>query len=481
MTPEDSFVYADYFMSNPASKEAYAPDWKTVGVIIKQYTGNAETVVIPETIAGKPVIAIAEDAIVDKDLKTLVLNRRIQKVQNGAIKKCPSVETVYFSDSIYEMYNEALDAESYTSLTRIIVNATFAPRFTKSLEGSYAIKLSRLLAGRDEACIIAIGGSSLYEGLATEYMEALLDGEYRFVNLGTTRTTHCTMYLEAMSHYAGEDDIVVYAPENSAYLLGERELYWKTMRDLEGMNNIYRYVDISQYANFFDAFTDFNRNYRYKRAGLRYEDIATVESTDENGDHTNEARKSYVDDTRYTTVYYHSLNNRTKSRFDVNVGNDSATNMEDYDNPDNETWCSIDDPYYLEPMNRAINKAKLGGAKVYFGFCPVDADQVVSAGKNRAWMRAYDALIAEIYDYDGVVGRCEDYIYNHIYFYDNAFHLNDYGRTYRTYQLYVDLCDLIGIESKHGIYDLGRSFKGCLFENRSTGKPVMGVDYLAEE
>ena len=479
-TPESAFSYSTYTMVRPV-KSAYAPDWNNKGVIINGYETNDETLVIPETIAGMPVIAIDEGAIVGKDTKTLVLNRNIQRIRNGAIQDCPSLETVYYADSIYEMYNEALDSESYTSLTKIIVNATMAPRYAKSLDGAHAIKLSRLLAGRDDACIIVIGGSSIYEGLATEYAEALFDGDFRVVNFGTTRTTHCTMYLEAMGYYAGEDDVVIYAPENSSYLLGERELYWKTMRDLEGMNNIYRYVDMSQYTNFFSAYTDFNQNYRYKRAGVRYEDIAAVTTTDENGDHTAAARQGYVDDSRYSNVYYHSLNNRTKSRHDGNYQGDAMANKEDYNNPNNETWCSIDDPYYLEPMNRIIGVARSSGAKVYFGFCPTDGDALVDAAKSREWISAYDALIAEIYDFDGSVGVCEDYIYNHLYFYDCAFHLNDYGRTYRTYQLYLDLCEILGIEAKYGIYDLGTSFDGCLFENRSSGRPLFGVDYLMEE
>jgi len=277
-TPVDKFTYTTYDMPRPV-KEAYAPDWNGSGVIITGYSGNDETLVIPERIAGMPVIAIANGAIVGKDTKTLVLNRKIQKVENGAIKNCPNLTTMYYPDSIYEMYNEALDAESTAGLSGIYVNATMAPRFAGTLDGSHAIKLSRLLAGEGKPRIIAIGGSSIYEGLGTEYIEALLDGDYRFVNFGTTRTTHCTMYLEAMAYYASEDDVIVYAPENSSYLLGERELYWKSLRDLEGMVNIYRHVDMSKYTNFFSAFTDFNQNYRYKRAGVRYEDIVQVAST----------------------------------------------------------------------------------------------------------------------------------------------------------------------------------------------------------
>lgn len=478
-TPVDKFAYTTYDMPRPV-KSAYAPDWNARGVIITKYTGNDETLVIPEKIAGMPVIAIANGAIVGKDTKTIVLNRRIQKVENGAIKNCPALTTMYYPDSIYEMYNEALDAESTAGLSNIYVNAALAPRFASTLDGGHAIKLSRLLAGVNEPRIIAIGGSSIYEGLGTEYIEALLDGDYRFVNFGTTRTTHCTMYLEAMAYYADEDDVIVYAPENSSYLLGERELYWKSLRDLEGMVNIYRHVDMSKYTNFFSAFTDFNQNYRYKRAGVRYEDIVQVAYTDENGDHTRPERQGYVSDSRYTFVYYPSLNNRTKSRFDVNYKGDATANKEDYNNPNNETWCSLDDPYLLEPMNRIINAARSSGAKVYFGYCPCDADSLVEAAKNYEWLRAYDKLMAEIYDFDGIVGKCEDYIYNHMYFFDCAFHLNDYGRTYRTYQFYLDICPLLGREAKYGIYDLGRSFDGCLFENNSTGKPRVGVSYLTE-
>ena len=480
-TPVDAFTYTNVTIPCPYSKKAQrAPDWKESGVIISSYTGNAETVVIPEKIGDKYVIAIGAGAFKNKDVKTVVFNRFILRVADGAFRECPSLDTLYLNDGIYDIGNGAFDAETYTSFKRLIVNATIAPRFSNNADGSHAIKMSRLLAGKDEKKLIVIGGSSIYQGLGTEYLEALLDGEYRVVNFGTTRTTHGTLYLEAMSYYANEGDIIIYAPENSSYMLGERELYWKTLRDLEGMNNIYRHVDISQYTNVFAAFSDYNRNYRYSRDPQRYEKIADEPLTDKNGDRTQPERAGYVDDERYLDVYFASLNNRIKSRFDENWMDDALGNKEDYNNPNNVTWCSIDDPYYLEPMNRVINAAKSSGAKVYFGYCPCDADSLVEAAKNYAWLRAYDALIADIYDYDGIIGKCEDYIYNHVYFFDCAFHLNDYGRTYRTYQLYLDLCDEMGVEAKYQINSLGTLFDGCKFEPKTTGKPKIPVDYLTE-
>lgn len=480
-TPVDAFTYTTIKVAYPFDKKSTrAPDWKENGVIISGYAGNEETVVIPEKIGNKYVIAIDKGAFKNKDVKTVVFNRYMLKVNDGAFTGCDSLETLYLNDSIYEIGNDAFDVATYENFKHLYVNATLAPRFCKGTDGAHAIKLSRLLGGADENRIIVIGGSSIYEGLGTEYLEALMDDDYRVVNFGTTRTTHGTMYLEAMSYYAHEGDVIVFAPENSSYMLGERELYWKTLRDLEGMNNIYRYVDISQYTNIFGAFTDYNQNYRYKRNPVRYEAIADVAYTDANGDHTRPERETYVDDTRYLFVYFPSLNNKTKSRFDIDYQGDALKNKEDYDNPANATWCALDDPYYLDPMNRIIRSAQSSGAKVYFGYCPCDADSLVDAAKNYAWIRAYDELMKEIYVYDGIVGKCEDYIYNHVYFFDCAFHLNDYGRTYRTYQFYLDISETLGREVKYKINSLGTNFDGCLFERNTNGKPLIGVDYLSE-
>ncbi len=482
-TPADAFIYKDITIKRPVNA-AYAPDWKENGVIITKYTGNAETVVIPEMLGNRYVIAIADSAFVNKDVKTLVFNRRLIKVENGAFRGCSSLNTIYYPDGLYEMYNEALDADSYKSLKNFYVNATIAPRFSKSLDGAHSVKMSRLLAGADENRIIVIGGSSVYEGLGTDYLEALLDGNYRVINFGTTRTTHCTMYLEAMSGLAHEGDIVIYSPENSSYQLGERELYWKTLRDLEGMNNVFRYIDISNYTNVFSAFTDFNKTKKYTRAAVRYEQIVECTVTTPSGDHTKADRQSYVNFDIYNPdVYYHTLNGRIKTKLDTNSNDMEQEQLVklDFQNKDNPLWCSIDEPYYLDVMNRIIDSAKTSGAKVYFGFCPTDGESLVEPAMNLEWIRAYDKLIEDVYNFDGSVGRCEDYVYSRIYFYDNAFHLNDYGRTYRTYQFYIDLAEILGIDDTYGITELGTYFEGCLFEPNTTGKPRMKPIFLMEE
>jgi len=316
-------------------------------------------------------------------------------------------------------------------------------------------------------------------------MQALLSDKYTVINFGTTRTTHGYIYLEAMQHLANKNDIIIYAPENSTYMMGEPEMYWKTLRDLENMNNFFRYIDISKYTNVFTAFADYNQNYRYKRAEGRYEDlILFAKNTSANawsnkyGDYMAKNKDQY-DSGKYIDSYYITINERYKSKYDTewNDPTSQAANK-NYKDPDNRTWQSITDPTLKNQLNRAIAAAKSSGAKVYFAFAPMDAYAVVEEARNLAWIDAYDKLIEDTYDFDLVLGNARDYVFDHKYFFDCAFHVNDYGRVYRTYQLYLDLADIVGVSSTRYPDTLGTDFEGCKFEETEDGRPLYKVDFL---
>lgn len=484
-TASSEFEYDSYTVSKPyASLDA--PNWVENGIIITSYKGNADTVVIPERIGGRAVIAIASGAFENKKMSTLVMGRRMLRVEDGAFVGCSSLETIYFPDGMYSMGNEALDSASYSSLKHLYVNATLAPRFLYADSGALSVKLSRLITDTNQPRLIVIAGSSSYQGLGTEYMEALLDGEYRVINFGTTRTTNGIIYLEAMSHFANKDDMIIYAPENSSYMMGETELYWKTIRDLESMNNFYRYIDISNYSNVFGAFTEFNKEYRYTTgysAGC-YEQICENGSlsrsdgtypsgtTNKYGDYLYDRRNTIGN---YIDAYFVTLNEYMKSKDEGawnNVGDQESN--KDYTDPNNKTWANITDAYFRDAMNRAIASVKSSGAKVYFGFCPTDSSALVDGADSAAWLAAYESMILENFDFDGLMGSVGDYIWDHSYFFDCAFHLNDVGRTFRTYRLYLDICEKLGITDTKGFTEAGVDFDGCIFENGSDGTPAIG-------
>lgn len=467
------FTVADAFFAAPSGVNRNdIPEWHDSGVKITGYTGSHDTLAIPETIGGKTVIGISAGAFRDASFTTLLLPRTLEYIEDGAFVGCSSLTTLYFPDSIYSVKNAAFDAATYRNFRHFIVNATMAPRLSSTEWGSMSLKLSRLLASGDQNRIVIVAGSSAYQGIGTEYLERLLDNRYRVVNFGTARTMNGVFLLEAMRHYVHAGDTVLYAPENSTYMMGERELYWKTVYLTEGMYNLWRYVDISEYTNLFDAFTDYNQNYRYNRAPTTYEAIVKQSAhMNKYGDYQSRNRAYYCETPgapKYYDTYYITMNERYKSKNEGNWQNEADQEAnKDYKDPNNTTWASITDAYFADSMNRAIRLVKEAGAKVYFSFCPVDADKLVEEARDPARFAAYDQMISETFEFDGLVGMSIDYVMAHKYFYDNAFHPNDYGRTYRTHQLYRDLCGIFGTYTVYGVRDVGTDFAGCLFESGS--------------
>ncbi len=488
-TPHTDFTYEDVRLPIPSSTSyAKAPHWVENGIVITSYTGNDKTVTVPEKIDGKYVTAIASGAFTDKQLETLVLSRFILKIEDGAFVRCSSLSTFYYPDSIYYVSNAIFDEATYSGFHHLYVNATMAPRYAASAEGAFAIKLMRIMANPDKPRVIVIAGSSTYLGLSSEYFERLMDGEVTAVNFGTTRTTHCYVYLEAMGAFTDEDDYILYAPENSIYTMGEPYLYWKSLRDFECMYNLYRHIDIANYENVFGAFAEFNAgtskdvvydkmNGRYTSSAKVYEQIVDSNVTDHLGEYINADMAGYCNNQKYSDFYQITLNNRVNSRYEGTLN----SSLGGVDWRTSEAWCDLDDPRYVRNMNAAITSAKSSGASVYFAFCPMDASKLIPEAKANSaeWLDAFEKLIEDTYVFDGVLGEAESYIYDHKYFFNNAFHTNDYGKVYRTYALYKDLCGVMGKEVKYGVLDVGE-VPGCLFEKGAVDSPVTKVDYLTK-
>ena len=487
------FAYVDISISRPSGvSSAKAPHWIENGIKITGYSGNDTTLVIPDKIDGKSVIAIGTGAFKNKDFETLVMGRHILMVQDGAFTGCDSLTTFHYPDGIYYISNSCFDDATYSAFKNFYVNATIAPRYSASEGGCFAKKLTRLMANEDKNRIIVISGSSSYCGLSTDLLEALIDNDnFCVVNFGTTRTTHIYMYLEAMKDFAHEGDVILYAPENSVYEWGEPRLYWKTIRDLEGMYNIFRGVDISNYENIFGAFAEINAGSgpdaydtlssgRYARSPRAYEELINSGSFDEYGEYNNKLMGGFCDEINagtYKEYYEITLNERVKS---ILEGKFESADIKNEDWRSSEKWCSATDSVYLRNMNSAINSARSSGAKVYFTFAPVDANAVTSEAQDSiaSWCDAYEEFISESYSFDGILGETESYIFNHKYFYNNAFHTNNYGRTYRTYAMYLDLAELLGISDLKDIPEVISQSDNCLLEDGALRGPLVEVEYI---
>ena len=497
-TEASEFEYTELTLPLPSGVSAdKAPHWISEGALITSYTGTDSKVVIPDKLGGKPVIGIASGAFTDvTEMETLVMGRNILAIYDGAFVGCTSLKRIYYPDAVYYVSNDSFDEASFSGVTDFYVNATMAPRYSTA-DGSFALKFARLLSTSHKPRIIVLAGSSAFQGLSTEYLEALLDGEYAVVNFGTTRTTQGYIYLEAMKYYADSDDVILYAPENSIYMFGEPTLYWKTLRDLEGMYNLFRVIDASAYENLLGAFREYNTGEaldpdyplyeantspRYKRIPQSYGDQTLRSNMNEYGEYQLEKRADYAEDMpegTFKDVYEITLNEYVKS---IKEGAFSTANPALEDWQTSEKWCKFTDARYKDNMNRAIEAAKESGAKVYFSFCPVDADEICTEAFPAIgeWISAYDRLILDTYSFDGNLGSSGDYIFAHQYFYDNAFHPNDYGRVWRTYRMYRDLAELFGIDNPHNFNSVGFNYEGCLFDPVVNGIPLYTVPWLEQ-
>ncbi|MBQ3126105.1 MAG: hypothetical protein IJC15_03455 [Clostridia bacterium] len=213
------------------------------GITITDCSSTDEIVVIPETIEGFPVKRIATGALAQmENMTTLVTNRNLKRIDSLAIRSCPKFTTLYLCDSIDNIPDNFYAACPEFQTLRL--GAVRSPTYMSSRNGTYAMKFQRLLQVQGQKKIIVVAGSSTAYGLDSPLLEELMNGEYAVVNYGTNQGTPAAFYLEFISHFVEEGDIVIHAPEPHKYQLGYNEMNVTTWQIIEGALDCVQYVDI---------------------------------------------------------------------------------------------------------------------------------------------------------------------------------------------------------------------------------------------
>ncbi len=452
-----TYSYRDWSVSGGPTKQ------KTVtftGVAITSYKGNDDFVVIPAKLGGKDVIGIKAGAFQNKSMTTLAMTKSLKEVQAGAFAGCSSLDTLYFSDSILSIPNEAFDEATYSNLHHFYLNATTAPRYTYTYDGMYRVKWDAVV-NATKPRIVIIGGSSVNYGVSSAYLEALMSGEYDVINYGTIRTTCQRLYVEALASQLGEGDILIYAPENSsAYTMGSGKLdTFKIFRDTEGVYNMYRHVDIANYSDYFKGITDYNLN-RYASSAQDYNGYS-VPSQDLVGKHGG-VKLTYPDPFTIINADGDMIGGTNKNKAQNGTPKFTVNFSEYvYDEGDKSaTGSNVND--YADLMAAALQLHEDKGVKVFFGFAPVSKKALSTAAALAVTQKAYDADVRGWYGVD-VLGSCSNHIFDYTYMSQNdSHHLTDKGRVLHTYQLYLELCEALGITNVHESSDaVGKNFPGC--------------------
>ena len=222
------------------------------GIVITSYKGSSETVVIPEKINGKEVIGVATNAFTSKNVKKIVIPKTVVKIEDRAFNQATALKEVVFFDSLQYVS----DTSFPSTLSTIVMSSQKLPAFSGTgAEGSFCIKYERVRALRNSKKIVVVSGSSTLNGLNSKMLYEGFNGEYEVINYGTNAGTQMLFYLDVISNYVTEGDLIIHAPEfTSGAALGDNNIHWKLFRGNNQCYDIFREVDMSKYTGFWSAY-----------------------------------------------------------------------------------------------------------------------------------------------------------------------------------------------------------------------------------
>lgn len=380
-------------------------EYKTnsTGVTVTGYMGNEDMIVIPEKLGGKTVTELGSKMIQNKDCTTVVFPKTLEKAGAAVIANCKNFTTLYMYDNIGYIPNDVISGTH--KFTNFRLSAARAPAFSNSAEGNFVIKWERLVTS-DKPVMVVMSGSSSLNGLDSPMLEKAFDGKYNVVNYGTNAGTSGVFYMEVLSHFMGEGDILIDAPEIGNTQDGAVDITWRLFRGTEMYINVWRYVDISRYKNLFSELTAFNKE-RANMGHLTYE-------------HHSNSMNEYGDLQGGTRDQLNSPNYRAGSTFNF-VGN-QYNHKTDRD----------------EQLNWIFGVLQDKGVTVYMSCPPYNANSLTAAAKKQESIDKFNQTVRDFIKVP-YISDIKDYAIPGEWMYDSDYHPNAYGRTMRTEQLIKDL------------------------------------------
>lgn len=206
--PEGVTLYAQWAAWNPESDFSYT---EGVYLTITGYHGSADPIVVPETIGGRTVGAIAHRAFQNCDAKELILPSTLRQVAEGAFQNC-AFESVTLFDSIEGISNASF--RDCGDLHTLRINAWEPPfGYLYRKESVYADKVDLLIHARGKRKLVFYGGCAAWYNLDGEQAEEAFGEEYEILNLALNGTVNSAFQLQLLQHFLEPGDILFHTPE----------------------------------------------------------------------------------------------------------------------------------------------------------------------------------------------------------------------------------------------------------------------------
>ena len=226
------------------------------GIKLTQYTGADVSVTIPTQIDGIPVKVIGARCFESRNIQSVVITKNITTIENGAFSNCSSLETVYMCDSVEVVSNDSF--AQCTALKNLRMIAVLPPVYADHLIGATIRRFELLFHTRGDSItnIMFYGGSSTFQGIDGATLTKNFNADkYRIINCAQNAYVSGSFMMELYSHFMKKGDIMTFMPEYSPQAYSTR---WElpSWIAIEAFYDAFRYIDLRDYSNVFDAFYD---------------------------------------------------------------------------------------------------------------------------------------------------------------------------------------------------------------------------------
>lgn len=226
------------------------------GILIQDYHGAQETVVIPASIAGQTVTAIAGGAFTGSQVSAVILPPTLQTLEAGAFQDCAIRELTLF-DNIGSISDSCfLNCPQLQTLRVNAVDPPYGYNYRK--ESCLADKVDLLILAQGTPKAVFYGGCSMWFNLDSAMVQEALGSRYSVINMGLNGIMSSLAQMQIITAYLEEGDIFFHTPELSSQaqlMLGEgmTEYDHYLWSGLEYNYDLVSLLDLRDFPNFFDV------------------------------------------------------------------------------------------------------------------------------------------------------------------------------------------------------------------------------------
>ncbi|MBQ8513651.1 MAG: hypothetical protein IJ497_13670, partial [Clostridia bacterium] len=243
-------------------------------------------------------------------------------------------------------------------------------------------------------------------GLSTPQLEEEMGGEYTVINLGIHANTPAVFFMDLVSAYTKEGDLVINAPEPMHEQWGSVSFNSTMWGILECNLGAVSKVDVSVYDGFYSSFASFNQTRSWFDTGRGYD------WHDSNSDHYGDLN------------YYRELMPEDWITYVNGVQDFSVTNCHNKKN--------------IKNFNYGVEKITASGATALMTFSPININILSEKSLQKDYRLNYQESADEKFD-SILISEVDDYIMSGAYFSNTDLHPNTPGTEIRTAQLAEDI------------------------------------------